>query len=413
MIYLYVVPFFPSQSSWRGGFFLDVAKALIRDGRFDVRVMVCSGGKDYEIEGIHVYCFDRFRLGCSDYFNSVTNFVKIRQFRRKLAEMGVLYKAVAVCHVHLLLEQMAIYATWMKRKSPRCVTLIHHHLTGENNLGYERFTWLPFVKEVQYLRLRRDFELADMHIFCSRQAESAYSRFCRDKNLAQMIELRKQLAFSWMYSDFKFKRSYVLYNGYDSKLFYEKHERTDSGGWRVGCVGNFTESKSQITLIRAFQRVHAQMVGAELIFVGSGKTLQMCIDCAKAGRGGSCIAFRQEMPHELLPAFYQSLNLYVLPSYWEAFNCSLVEAWACGVPCMATDAISFKEVLPLAEQAEWLFPEKNERRLAERLLWAYKNHPPRQKLIKNLDVDLQIKTFLCHLQEVFPELRIETYDLRT
>ena len=243
-----------------------------------------------------------------------------------------------------------------------------------------------------------------MHIFCSRQAEAAYSRFCRDKNLAQMIELRKQLAFPWMYRNFKFKRSYVLYNGYDSRLFHEKHERTASGVWRVGCVGNFTESKSQITLIRAFQRVRAQMAGAEVIFVGSGKMLQACIDCAKSGSGDSCIAFHREMPHESLPSFYQSLDLYVLPSYWEAFNCSLVEAWACGVPCMAADAISFKEVLPVTEQAKWLFPEKDERGLAERLLWAYKNRPPRQTLVKNLDIDEQTRIFLCHLQEVFPEL---------
>ena len=39
-IYLFVTPFFPSPESWRGGYCLDAAQALIRDGRFDVRVFV-------------------------------------------------------------------------------------------------------------------------------------------------------------------------------------------------------------------------------------------------------------------------------------------------------------------------------------------------------------------------------------
>ena len=403
-IYLYVVPFFPSQSSWRGGFFLDAVKALVRDGRFDVRVMVCSGGSDYEIDGIRVYSFGRFSFGCSDYLNFVTDAVKLHQFRKKLSDVGVSCADVAVCHVHLL-SRMAIYATWMKRRNPGCVTLIHHHLTGGGSLGYSRLPWLPFVREIQYLRLRRDYECADLHVFCSRQSESAYSKVCKDGNLAQMVPLRAQLAFSRLYRDFRLPRSFVLYNGYDSRLFREDGERKRSGAWRIGCVGNFTESKSQITLIRAFLRVRVQMPDAELLFVGSGCQLKSCIACSRSGGEDNHIVFLREMDHSDIPDFYRSLDLYVLPSYWEAFNCSLVEAWACGVPCLATSSISFKEVLPEAEREKWLFPERDDVRLAERLLWAYHNRPRRQKIDRDLDIDAEMTRFLDFLQETYPRLQ--------
>ena len=404
-IYLYVVPFFPSQSSWRGGFFLDAAKSLVRDGRFDVRVMVCSGGSDYEIDGIRVYSFGRFSFGCSDYLNFVTDAVKLHQFRKKLSDVGVSCADVAVCHVHLL-SRMAIYATWMKRRNPESVTLIHHHLTGEGGLGYSRMPWLPFVKAIQYLRLRRDFECADLHVFCSRQTKAAYSKVCKDGNLAQMVPLRTQLAFSRLYRDFRLPRSFVLYNGYDSRLFREDGERKRSGAWRIGCVANFLEAKSQITLIKAFLRVRAQMPDAELVFVGSGRTLQSCIACSRSGGEDSHIVFLQEMDHSDIPDFYRSLDLYVLPSYYrEAFNCSLVEAWACGVPCLATSCISFKEVLPEAEREKWLFPERDDVRLAERLLWAYHNRPRRQKLDRDLDIDAEMTRFLDFLQETYPRLQ--------
>ena len=58
-IYLFVTPFFPSPESWRGGFCLDAAQALIRDGRFNVRVFVPGTGPDYEVEGVRVYRFPR------------------------------------------------------------------------------------------------------------------------------------------------------------------------------------------------------------------------------------------------------------------------------------------------------------------------------------------------------------------
>ena len=41
------------------------------------------------------------------------------------------------------------------------------------------------------------------------------------------------------------------------------------------------------------------------------------------------------MMHENLPSFYQSLDLFVLPSYYEAFGCVYAEAYSCGVPFIA------------------------------------------------------------------------------
>ena len=63
-IYLFVTPFFPSPESWRGGFCLDAAQALIRDGRFDVRVFVPGTGPDYEVEGVRVHRFPCKVLRC-------------------------------------------------------------------------------------------------------------------------------------------------------------------------------------------------------------------------------------------------------------------------------------------------------------------------------------------------------------
>lgn len=389
-IYLYVVPFFPSPDSWRGGFFYDAVKAIMRDGRYDLRVMVGTEGEDYEIDSIKVYRFKRFKLGASDYLNCLTDIFKIRLFYLKILDMGVDLKDVAVCHVHLL-ERYAIYAAWVKKMNPKCFTMLHHHWTGSiDGLGYVRFKMLPFVKEMQYLRLRHSYEMVDAHVFCSNMARNGYARYYPNGLLSEGVEQREQLICPSRFRAMRCPSPYVVYNGIDSTVFNVgnavKYKKDNV--YRIGCVSNYLLTKSQITLLRAFASVVDRMPEAKLLLVGSGRMLISCKAFVERMGLSSKVEFISEMPHDTLPDFYHSLDLYVLPSYYvEAFNCTLIEAWACGVPCMATDSISFKEVLPHEEWSKWLFPAKNEKVLAEKLLWAYETRPSRQCLSHNLDID--------------------------
>lgn len=393
-IYLYVVPFFPSPDSWRGGFFYDAVKAIMRDGRYDVRVMVAGAGRDYDYDDIKVYRFKPFTLGCSDYFSLFTDFFKKRAFARKLAEMGLCPQNISVCHVHLV-ERLCFYGAWLKRRNPNCIVLAHHHWNGLYGYVGGRMARCSAVKAIEYVRLCRDYMSVDAHVFCS---ESCRNGFGKEYVNGEMCDLRADLPFSGFLPVMRYRDSVVCYNGVDATIFNTGGmERRADNVFRIGCVANYIPCKSQITLIKAFARVCTEMPEAELVFIGTGKTREMCQRWAADNGVSERIFFRNEIPHLELEAFYKSLSLYVLPSCLEAFNCSLVEAWACGVPCMATDAISFKEVLPQEEWDRWLFPAKDEKALAEKLLWAYNTRPPRQKLTEDLDIDTITTKYLDRL----------------
>lgn len=380
-IYLYIVPFFPAKESWRGGFFFDAVKALMRDGRYDVRVLVRQPGPDYSIDGINVYRFGTFMAGNSDYLSVFTDPIKKWIFARKLAKMGLRPSDIAVCHTHII-ERMSFYGVWLKRQNPNCLVLLHHHWNGLYGYPGGKMNRLGMVRAIEYLRLRRDYLTADAHVFCSKSCREGFGKFYRD---GDMHDLREDLPLGGHLPKMRYNDAVVCYNGIDTSVFYPAVKASDNKAtFRIGCVANFIPTKSQITLIKAFAKVCDQMPMAELVFVGTGSERAKCQKWVDDHGLSARVHFLNEMDHLAIPDFYRSLSLYVLPSYLEAFNCSLIEAWACGVPCITTNEISFMEVLPEEDYERWLFKAQDEEALADRLILAYKTDGLAQKLTVDL-----------------------------
>lgn len=400
-VYLYVVPFFPSSSSWRGGFFYDAVKALMRDGRYDVLVMSTGVSHDYEIDGITVYGVGTYKLGDSDYFSTITDVIKLRLFAKKLRQMGISPRDVSVCHVHLL-ERMAIYSHWIKKKNPKCLTFIHHHWTGMAKPTKSKLWQLfPFENDWAYWRLQRSFVSADAHIFCSQMTKDGFGKVYLNSLLDEPKDIRTYLKLGRYLKPLTYKASKIVYNGIDAQQFYPDATQRDCNIFKIGCVANFIETKGQHILIEAFAKVAKQMPNARLYFVGTGARLHDCQHLAAELGIEHKVEFLAEVSHSEIAHFYQSLNLYVLPSYHEAFNCSLIEAYGCGVPAIAADIISFREVLNTEMQSQWLAPARDSDALATKLLWVYsKGTSLHQELTQSLDINQVTEAFLSWIERL-------------
>jgi glycosyltransferase involved in cell wall biosynthesis len=86
-------------------------------------------------------------------------------------------------------------------------------------------------------------------------------------------------------------------------------------------------------------------------------------------RGGVSeqVTFPGHIPQRDLPRYYHMADLYISPSHVDGSSVSLMEALACGLPCLVSDIPANKEWVRDGENG-WLFPDGDDRALAEKIL---------------------------------------------
>ena len=398
-IYLFVTPYFPSPESWRGGYCLDAAQALIRDGRFDVRVFVPGTGPDYEVDGVHVFRFPHKILPC-EFAPFLVERRNVRAFVRRVEETGIRWDEVAVCHAHTV--EFAPFASAVKLRNPRALCALQHHFTCPVHLRSGRLGELPIHATCLYFYWRRLCAEMDVHVFTSERSRASFGKMFEKGMEGAWTDLRERLLFGrWMRPFDPPKSSYVLYNGVDRRKFSPSSEPRHDPGIVIGCVANFHPLKGQKTLIEAVARLKGTVPDLTVRFVGSGATLEDCEAFAKAQGLMDVVRFEREMPHERMADFYHSLDLFVLPSTWESFCCVYAEALACGVPVMGCRGSSFlDELLTEPDRREWLVPPHDAAALADRIRkWvARQDRCKVPALTCDLDIDHLIGHWLDFVQ---------------
>ena len=126
----------------------------------------------------------------------------------------------------------------------------------------------------------------------------------------------------------------------------------------IGTVGRMVPQKNHVGLIRIFEKIRRQVPEVKLLLVGNGPladTLWRHVQSLYLESSVLCPGERTD-----IPGFLQAMDLFVLPSVFEGFPVSCVEAQASGLPCFLSDAIT-SEVrfssqvcfLPLGSEAKW------------------------------------------------------------
>lgn len=382
-IYLVVTPFFPSQGSFRGPYVYDQVKAIEKSGLY--RVVVLKGHSwlkpeaDYAYGGISVYRYPTYDLP-SDAWPGSNTWLSLRAFDKCLKRLGIAYKDIAVVHAHV--TGNARFANHVKRHNLQCKTVLQHH--GYDVLGLElgRFAKQAWHKKRALRYGIRECNPIDLHVGVS-------------KEILRYLE---------SHNGIRLKDQYVLYNGVDTGKFFKiPQPQPCKEAFVIGCVANFWELKDQITLIKAVELlVKEGLRHVKVSFVGTGYTREACEQYVRDHGLDAYFEFRNEVDHTQLNAYYNTLDLFVLPSYWDAFGCVYTEAYACGVPFMTAQGTGVTELIPQGDFDKWVISPHDHVALARNIKRVMGNRLPAERiqpLNSPIDIHVLVKSYLDYIQK--------------
>jgi glycosyltransferase involved in cell wall biosynthesis len=179
------------------------------------------------------------------------------------------------------------------------------------------------------------------------------------------------------------ERLHIVYNGsepcqqvgIDEKLLSLRGD-----GMLAGVVTVLREQKRVDLFIDAAPRVLARVPEAKLVIVGNGP-LRAELEARAAALGLSderrfaFVGFRRPAARYL-----RALDVYVLPSAWEALPIGILEALACGVPQVTTDVGGTAEAV--TEHTGILVPPRDAESLADAIVELLSDAARRSRLGK-------------------------------
>ena len=147
----------------------------------------------------------------------------------------------------------------------------------------------------------------------------------------------------------------VVHNGYDTKRLnsqlgssqIEKIKRKYKiNSDYVVYLGTLQPRKNVDALIKAFSQVNKQSNRLKLVLVGKKGWLYKSI-FAQVKKSGleKRVIFTGFVPDEEIPFLLTGAKLFVLPSLYEGFGITVLEAMACGVPVLVSRVSSLPEVV--------------------------------------------------------------------
>lgn len=375
-IYLVLTPFFPAQDSFTGSFIFDQCKAIERNSNYKVIILkpkaIFSKKRDYEYDGLKVYYFKTLNLP-SNLLPGLFNYINIKLLNLVVKSIIKEKDQLEIVHLHGI--HLGFLSKAFKNNDYKQKTILQFH--GLDTLGLRQGKFNNFIWQKRWIMkmAEKSFEYIDFHIGVSHKT---------------LLNLKS-------FPSLKIKNEMVLYNGVDQTKFFSKRSAKKQNCYTIGCIGNFIEIKNQITLIKAVHLLlkngHENM---NLVLIGSGPTLQYCVNYVDENKLDNNIAFIKEMPHNELISFYNSLDLFVLPSYYEAFGCVYVEAHSCGVPFMAVKEQGISELIPYTEMDRYLFDKEDYEQLAK-LIVLQKSTESIQTLNRDVNIDTLISEYLHSL----------------
>lgn len=214
----------------------------------------------------------------------------------------------------------------------------------------DRSAWMRWV--TRYTLRRSAFFTSDANV-------------SREKAIAFGMKPEQTVVFPW---------------GVDLQYFTPKSfKRSNVRAFTLFCSRTWEAIYGVDVLAKAFVKVARANPEVELILLGGGSQGNHLRQILMNGGALERVRFGGHVSQRDLPRWYHMADLYISPSHVDGTSVTLLEALACGLPCLVSDIPGNKEWIEDGVNG-WLFRDGDVDDLAEKISFAIKNRRSFEKI---------------------------------
>ncbi len=368
----FLAPEFLPYLGGGGIYSVNLVKELSRYQDLDIHVFTPVRGNDYDRESVLDYFGHRIKLHnisvARDDF--LYNFAFQRQVFLQLLKYHQQYKYDLI-HTANLVNMPDIFLKLRSLSAPT-ITTIHTTIKGQVQ-GFLRTTKNPFS-----LAHSEKYSLAAYPVISF--LERIYIRKSK-----YFIAVSHKFA-EMMREDYHFKGVVEpIHNGVDLELYdyertgdpYQKFPELKGKRLIVLYAGRLITQKGLGIFAEAIS--HLKDTDSHFLFTGRGSQRLLSHILQRYGVPKERYTYLGFVPGDVLPSIYKLSSVFVLPSFYENFPFSLLEAMAMKVPCVASDVGAIDEIIEDGKTG-LLFPAGDPERLASHIRALLQDEPRRQQI---------------------------------
>ena len=198
------------------------------------------------------------------------------------------------------------------------------------------------------------FQLADGCVFQTKEARNYFSSVIKSKSI-------------------------IILNPVDEEFYSFARKKEVKN---IISIGRLETQKNNMLLIQAFRNIDSQFPNEKIIFYGTGSMLSNLKKSVEKLKMEDRIIFAGDTNN--VPEKLASCKIFVLSSDYEGMPNALMEAMACGVPCISTDCpCGGPKELIINNQDGILVPVNDIDRMSSAISELLKNTRLREKLGEN------------------------------
>jgi glycosyltransferase involved in cell wall biosynthesis len=174
----------------------------------------------------------------------------------------------------------------------------------------------------------------------------------------------------------------VIPNGVNLKMFTESGSSLKLDGVpSILYIGHLSRLKGVDILISAIAQLRTKFPNIKLHLVGRGNTRGLALLAKNEGIEKNVI-FHSWTKQSLTPSYYKGADICVFPSRQEGFGIVILEAMASGIPIIASDIPSFRELISNGVDGR-LFKSEDSKALSKEITSLYEDPLLRKELSNN------------------------------